>query len=180
MWSFGQLVRRARRWGEPLKIIVTDYVEVSKDVGAELKRSPVKSLLWLLLGGAITACHVKCPSLSCYKSEVINYCNELGMCAERTRSQHAKHYVDQVSTLLTDGHIKYVNFGVCAIVMQAPNSSRCFNYHETCTHLQPRIWTFSDRVIDIGVWNNWLALRKAMVDFDVNENEFSSNHDNLV
>lgn len=167
------LMRRVSKWGQPLKNIFVDYVEVSKDVAADLKRSPVKSMLWLLFGGIITGYYRKCPSLGSYKKEVIEYCNELGLCAEGARNHHAKLYIDRVSTMLNDGHVQYVNCGVFAIILQRSNSSKCHNYHETCSHLQPRIWTLHNRVLDIGVWDRWLILEKTMVNFDVSESEFS-------
>ena len=167
-------MKRASSWGQPLKNIITDYVEVSKDIATGLKKSPVKSSLWLVLGGFITAFYKKCPNLSCYRSDVIEYCNELGLCAEGARSGQAKSYVDRVSTLLHDDQVQYVSLGVVAIVMQRPSSPRCKNYHETCPHLRPRIWRLHDRVLDIGVWNQWVYLERNMLNFDINESEFST------
>ena len=165
-------LRRASKLGQPLKNILLDYVEVTRDIFVELKRSPSKCMLWLMVGGVTTVCHWKCPDLSSYKHEVIEYSNELGLCAKEVRNFQSKVYIDRISTMLNDGNIRHLNLGVISVIMQRQHSSRCYNYHETCSHLQPRIWRFHEQIIDVGVWNQWLILKRTMVDFDVNENEF--------
>lgn len=173
-----EFVKKASKWGQPLKSIMLDYVEVSKDAATELKKNPVKSMVWLVFGGIVTACYKKCPNLSCYENDIIEYSNEIGLCAETTRNYQTMVYIDRISTLLNDGSIQFVNLGIFSLIIKRPQSAKCCNYHETCTHLQPRVWTFHHRLIDIGMWNQWLILKKTMVDFDVNENEFTI-HSNL-
>lgn len=165
---------RASKLGQPLRNIIVDYVDVTKDVVTEMKKSPMKSFLWLMFGGVITACHNKCPNLRSYQNEIIEYSNELGMCAGVARNNRAKSYIDDISTLLNDGCIQHVNLGICSLIIRSPSSSRCYNYHELCKHLQPRIWTFHHRIIDVGIWKQWFMLTRTMVDFDVNEEEFES------
>ena len=158
--------------GHPLKIIVLDYFEVLKEISLNMKKSPVKSLVWCVFGGTITAFYKKCPDLCSYTSEIIEYSNEIGLCAETTRNSQSKRYIDNISTLLNDGCIHYANFGIFSLIIHKSRSSNCFNYHQTCKHLQPRKWMFHESIVDVGVWNQWLILNRTMIDFDVNENEF--------
>lgn len=151
---------------------MSDYVDASKDIMIGLKRRPLRSIFLLVSGGIAISCHKMCPSLNSYKNEVIYYSNELGLCAENARNNESKMYIDQISTLLSDGCIQFVNLGIFSLMVERPRSLQCQNYHTTCKHLKPRIWTYYSRIIDIGVLDMWLLLSKKMADFDINESEF--------
>jgi hypothetical protein len=168
-----KLMQKASRWGQPLKNIVYDYVEVSKDILTEFRDNPVKAVLVLSIGGTLIAFLKKCPDYSDYKREVMEYSNEMGMCAETTRNHQTKIYVDRIASMMSNSSIQYLNLGVCSLIIQKQCSYNCRNYHEVCKHLQPRKWTLFRRIIDIGVWNQWLILTRTMVDFDVNDSEFN-------
>lgn len=168
-------IGRASKWGQPLKSILVDYIEVSKDVLRDLKSNPAKAITISAIGSTIIAFVKKCPDLNSYKHEVIEYSNELGLCAEVNRNHKTKLYIDEVSSLLGDCHVEHWNLGVCSLILQTPCSSKCQNYHEVCEYLQPRKWMLYHKIIDIGMWNRWLILTRRMVDFDVNESEFSIN-----
>lgn len=148
-----------------------DYLDVSKDLLKDSRSSPVKYIMLLTLAGFGTVCYYKCPILTDYHSEIIEYANEIGLCAESTRNKKCKMHVDEMSTLLIDGYLEYVSFGVFSVILRRPSSSKCFNYHQVCPHLQPRLWTLPDRVVDVGVLGQWLMLNKTMKDFDVNQDD---------
>ena len=166
------LVSRISRWGQPFRDILMDYAEVSKDIIVGFRKRPARSVLWMVCGGTVIAMHEKRPSLRSYRNKVVEYSNELGLCAETARNNQTKSYIDEISTLTSDEYIQYINLGVFSLLIQRSESQKCHNYHSTCSYLQPRIWKIHHRVIDIGVWNQWLLLNRKMVDFDVNESEF--------
>jgi len=155
---------------------VIDYWEVSRDVMMDMRKHTIKSYLWIMFSGMMIALHTKRPAFTCYKTDLMGYSNELGLCSERARSNHAKVYIDKISTLLNNGCIQFVDLGIFSMIIQHPHSPRSRNYCEVCKHLQPRLWTFHHRVIDVGIWNQWLTLERTMVDFDVNTSEFELNY----
>lgn len=165
-------IKKILKWGQPLRDIMMDYAEVSKDIMQGFRTRPAKSIFWLVCSGIIIGFQKRCPSLNSYRNEVIEYSNELGLCAEAARNNQTKLYIDRVSTLLINGHVQHVNLGVCSLLLLRPQSVNCLNYHSTCKHLKPPIWTFHQRIVDVGVWNQWVLLNRKMVDFDVNESEF--------
>lgn len=156
-----------------MKNIMLDYVDVSRDVAKDARSSPVKYLIFFMFGGALTLFHRNCPNLNDYHSEIIEYANEIGLCADTTRNHRTKVHVDDMSTLLADGYLRCIHFGIFCVVIRKPSSAQCYNYHQVCKHLQPRLWMFHERVVDVGVWRQWLILNRTMKDFDVNEAEFS-------
>lgn len=166
------ILQKISRWGQPLKRIVIDYAEVSKDLAVDAKTKPVKYAFWLILGGILTTFYTRCPDLKSYRKEIIDYSNELGLCAESARNNKTKAYIDEVSNSLDNDCMVYWNLGICALIIQQSHSLSCKNYLEICGYLQPRLWTFHRRLIDIGIWNQWITLNRVMIDFDVNEDEF--------
>ncbi len=160
---------KANSLGQPFKNIIMDYMEVSKDIQKDSRNSPVKYIMFLAMTGFGSFLYTKCPSMSDYQSEIIEYSNEIGLCAESTRNMKCKRHVDTMSTMLVDGYLDCVNFGLFSVVVQRPSSSRCHNYHQVCPHLQPRLWMLPSRVLDVGVMGQWIVLEKIMKDFDVNE-----------
>ena len=161
------------RWGQPLKSIVVDYVEVSKEVFTDFKSSPGKGITLLAIIGTGIAFLRRCPDHDSYKQEVIDYSNELGLCAEANRNPKTKQYIEEISSILSNHSAEYWNLGVCAFIVQSTCSRKCQNYHEVCKYLQPRSWTVYHRILDFGIWNQWFVLSRTMIDFDINEEEFS-------
>lgn len=169
----GKVISKASKLGQPLKSMMLDYVEVFRDIWADFKTNPVKAIFVLSLGGIGTAFAKRCPDYNSYKNEIIEYSNELGLCAETSRNQQTKLYVDNISAMINNCSVRQLNLGVCTVIMEKPYSCNCQNYHEVCKYLQPRKWMFYHRIIDVGVWNHWIVLTRTMTDFDVNEEEFN-------
>ena len=167
-----RVVRAVSRLGQPLKNILTDYVEVIKDLVLGARRRPVKAALYLLSATAFTTTWKKRPDYAGYINDVVDYANELSMCSETIRRPSAKRYIDTIARLHSDGYLKYINLGLVAIILRRGYSSSCSNYHETCRHLQPRLWTLPERVVDVGFWGQWQNLEREMLDYDIiNEEE---------
>ena len=166
-------IRTVARLGQPLKEILTDYVEVGKDLIQGARRRPIKTALYLTSGAAFTITWRKRPDYTSYINDVVEYANELSMCSEVVRRPSAKLYIDSVFKQHSDSYLRYVNLGLVAIILRRNYSPSCSNYHEMCKHLQPRIWTVLERVVDVGFWGQWRNLEKEMLDFDVNEEDFN-------
>lgn len=169
------VVSRVSKWGHPLKAILLDYIEVTKDLLVEAKQRPLKTVIYLVTGSLIVTTWRRRPSYESYLKEVMEYSNEMGMCNESLLNPQAKKYIDRVIMLKADGYLRYVNLGLVGIVVRRNYSPNCANYAETCEYLQPRIWRTFERIIDVGVWGRWVQLDKRMVDFDVNEEELNNN-----
>ena len=160
--------RRFERWGQPVKTILNDYVDVTKDALSGMWKHPVKALLYALSGGAIVAAWKKRPDFAGYVNDVLEYSNEISQCSTVIRNPHAQAYIERCIHLKSEGYLLYMNFGIFSIILLRKHSPECKNYHETCKHLQPKFWTVYERVVDVGFWGKWHVLEQQMVDFDVN------------
>lgn len=166
-------IRTVARMGQPLKSILTDYVEVFKDIFVGARRRPLKAAAYLISATAFTVTWKRRPDYASYINDVLDYANELSMCSEIVRKPSAKQYIDTITKQHADGYLRYINCGLFAIILQRNYSPSCSNYHETCQHLQPRLWRMGERVVDVGFWGRWKNLEKEMINFDVNEEELA-------
>lgn len=161
--------KRLRKWGHPLRAIFEDYAEVTKDLFGGIRQHPLKTLAYCLIGGFLVAAWRRRPVYDDYINDVLEYANEIAQCRKELRNTHAEGYINRIINLNANGQLRYVSFGVCAVVLQRSYSPQCGNYHQTCKHLQPRWWSVHHRVVDVGGWGRWRRLERSMVDFDVNE-----------
>ena len=167
-------VRSVTRLGQPLKEILTDYVEVFKEIVVGARKRPFKAATYLISIATFTTTWRRRPDCASYINDVLDYANELSMCSEVVRRPSAKQYIDTITKQHADGYLRYINLGLIAIILRQNYSPSCSNYHETCEHLQPRMWTIGERVVDVGFWGQWRNLEKEMLDFDVNEEELAN------
>ena len=157
--------------GQPIRAILSDYVDVFTELFTSCKKHPIKAFVYLSCGGVITTGCIKRPDRASYVNDVLEYSNELSMCSEVVRSPKAKRYIDTLIAMETDGYLKYVNLGIAALIIRKNHSAYCSNYHETCSSLQPRFWQLHERVVDVGVWDRWLLLETELNGYDVNDEE---------
>ncbi len=161
--------QQVESWGQPLRVIFLDYLEVGRDVAAGARRRPLKALFYGFLAGLIGASWRRTPDLASFENNVLEYSNELSMCSKPLRNPHAQSYIERLISLKSESHLRYTSLGVCSVVTRRVSVPECCNYHEVCPHLRPRWWTGYNRVVDVGVWGRWLLLERNMLDFDINE-----------
>lgn len=159
------------KMGQPLRALLSDYADVFKDLFSSCLNRPVKTLVYLSVAGGLSLGCVNRPDMRAYVNDVLEYSNELSMCSAAIRSPKAKRYIDSLITMETDGYLQCVNVGIASLIIRKHHSTYCSNYHKTCPSLQPRSWTVHERVVDIGVWGQWLLLETEMKDYDINSEQ---------
>ncbi len=167
-------VGRAKGLGQPVRAILTDYIEVFKDLGKASWNHPFKASIYLSIGSLVTAAVTTRPDYRQYLNDVLGYANELSMCSEHVRNPRAQNYIDDVIRCHSDKRLTYVNLGIAALIIRQPRSAYCCNFQETCSSLQPRLWTLGQRVVDVGVAGRWLLLDTELKDYDINDTQLSS------
>lgn len=160
---------RIQQWGQPFRNIILDYYEVSQDIVKSIKAHRIRSISGLFCLGAVIYTYRHVPSESSYYGELLDWSNELSLVNEVEQNKVSKSHINRTLHLYANGRLCYINLGLVAIVMEIPKYPECKNYHTTCVHLQPRWWTFYNRVVDIGVYRKWLVIQRKMVDYDIND-----------
>ena len=165
---------RIEKWGQPLRVIAQDYVEVAKDAYKDAKARPIKTLVYALLGGGVVATWKMRPDTVSYTDRLLEHCNDLYQCSQLVRNRQTQAYLDNLVQKVSTDQLEYKNFGFFAILLEREHTPVCKNYHVSCKHLRWRWWSRWSHVVDVGVWGRWWALDRAMVDYDVNDEELSS------
>ena len=164
---------RMERWGQPLRVIAQDYVEVVKDAYKDAKARPFKTLVYALIGGCFVGTWKTRPDADSYLDCLLEHCNEFHLCSRVVRNTQTHAYLEDIVTKLSRDEIQYKNFGFFTVVLEREHTPVCKNYHVACKYLRMRWWTRWARVVDVGVWGRWRALNRAIVDYDVNEDELA-------
>ena len=160
---------RIQQWGQPFRNIILDYYEVSLDIVKTIKTHRIRSVFGFFCTGAVVYSFRQVPSEYNYYGELLEWSNELSLVNEKEQNQVSKSHIDRTLRLYASNRLHYVHLGLVAIVMETPTYPDCKNYHSTCVHLQPRWWTFYERIIDIGVYRKWIVIQQKMKDYDINE-----------
>lgn len=164
-------VKRANSLGQPIRAILFDYAEVFKELFQSAWKTPIKSITYLSMGSLTVAAVRTRPDYRGYINNVLEYANDLSMCSEAVRNPMAKCYIDDIIKMHSNGYLTYINLGIVALIMRKAHSAYCSNFHETCPSLQPRLWTWKECVMDVGVWGQWLLLETELKDYDVNNEQ---------
>ena len=164
--------RRMEKWGQPLRVIAQDYIEVVKDAYKDAKARPIKTLLYSLMGCGVIATWKTRPDAVSYTDRLLDHCNDLYQCSQLVRNPTTQAYVDNIMGMFAKDQLEYKNFGFFAILLKREHSPVCKNYHMSCKHLRRRWWTrWANDIVDVGAWGRWWALDRAMVDYDINNEE---------
>ena len=92
---------RMERWGQPLRVIAQDYVEVTKDAYKDAKAKPIKTLVYTLIGGCLVATWKTRPDADSYIDCLLENCNEFHLCSQVVRSRQTQEYLENIATKLS-------------------------------------------------------------------------------
>jgi len=88
--------------------------------------------------------------------------------SDLTRNSTADQYVNSVMQLFNEDRIRWMNCVFFTVIYRSEFSLADSTYEARCKILKPRWWQFHERVVDVGAFNLWFKLDKAMIDYDVN------------
>lgn len=164
--------KRLESWSRPLRSVLTDYKAVSKDILKYAKTKPLRFTSILTIGTLSAAAWTKNPDMNGFVDEVVHYSNEISQCSEQTLDPNAQMVIERHILDIANHYLFYINLGIFSVVLRRTYYKECSNFTEICPQLMPEWWTVKERVVDVGVWNKWCLLERAMVDFDVNPEAF--------
>lgn len=66
------------------------------------------------------------------------------------------------------GTLRITSIGLFSIMWLDDSSENLSSFDAKCEYLKPELRTFHERIIDVGLLNNWWNLEKQMKDYDIN------------
>lgn len=137
-----------------------------------MKKRPVKSSIYVSLL-ATTGVLIKTnPGAKEFQSRLIESVTDLMLVGDLIRNPVSEKAIDTIVDLSNQQRLKCYNLGICSIMCIKNCSPEVGLYAATCKHLKPHWTEFHKTIIDVGVLGRWIYLEKAMVDYDVNPEEW--------
>ena len=137
-----------------------------------MKDRPVKSGVYItLLGTTIAALRTNPTEADYFATHTQNLLN-LMLVGEKIRNPYSQAAMDNVAILKNEGRLKAYNLGICSLMCEREFSTDLGLFSANCKYVQPHWTEFHKSIIDVGVFGRWVNLDKAMVDYDINPDEW--------
>ena len=154
------------------KNILDDYKTVAIETVTDMKARPVKSSFYIsLITGAVVLIKTR-PTETDFDTQLIDHSQDLMLVSDMIRNPGSESFVKKVSTLKSEGRLKYVNLLVCALLRETNYSSELGIYEANCKYIKPHWTEFHKTIVDVGLFGKWFNLNEAMKDYDINPQEW--------
>ncbi|OQV21705.1 putative Uncharacterized protein C19orf52 [Hypsibius exemplaris] len=156
---------------KPVKFLIQvadDYKNVAKDALVDAKSRPWRSSV--ILAGATAAYFAwqNNPPERSFVDALLESNNDLIQVPATARNSVSECFLVSAHRFRSADRLKYVNIGLCSLMLHEDFNRSCDVYQAHCKYLLPSVFTFYDRLVDVGVFNRWIRLERAMENFDVN------------
>lgn len=173
----GRIARNTWNWFKTGAInIYLDYRRVFlEDIVSSVRENPKRSTLY----GGCFSCIIygiyANEDLKSYTADIITACNRLGAVVEHSRNPNSDKFVQCVGELNCHKLLRQINLGFMTLIWQADHNPEVALFR--CTYFRPSILEIvQNRMVDLGILGHWLALESKMKDYDINEDEYSSQY----
>ncbi|XP_059471886.1 mitochondrial import inner membrane translocase subunit Tim29 [Neocloeon triangulifer] len=154
--------------------LLRDYREAGLDTLKDIRERPLKASVYGTALGTAYLCAKRNPDEISYRQRLIEAQNDVAFTCPSIQNKRTISYLKHLEQFGNQGVVRYFSFGIFSIVW-FDNYAKCLGLYEArCDYLKPTYLEIcKSRIVDVGFWNKWWLLDKNMVDFDVNEDEWS-------
>eukprot|EP00795_Rhopilema_esculentum_P008734 gene8734-14756_t len=154
--------------------LVRDYKAVAISGVKYARKRPIKFGSQLIILGSCTYLWTKTPDMQSYENDLFDNSNQLLQVSSLIRNRRSESYIRELIECYYQGRLTCKNFGIFSLVMKSDFGNECDTFDKNCYYRQPRWTTLQERIVDIGFHGRWLFLESYMTDFDVNDEQFST------
>ncbi|KAL3869602.1 hypothetical protein ACJMK2_042269 [Sinanodonta woodiana] len=152
--------------------ILQDYKLAMVDIGADMKKKPLKASVYLA-GLATLGIMVKTnPNETNFRCQLVDHTTDLMMIGNAIRNPTSSSYIEDQTKLAMKGCLKYQSLVFFSVMYRTDFSSEVGLYEARCKLVKPHWTEFHKSVVDVGLFGRWIFLDKAMQDFDINPNDW--------
>ncbi|KAL4237077.1 hypothetical protein ACF0H5_005461 [Mactra antiquata] len=163
---------RRQRIVNYFKNILNDYKDVAIETGQDMKKHPLKSSIYISLITSTLVLMKTRPSEQNLHDRLTECTTDIMLVGERIRNPKSETAIDEYSRYANEGRLRCYNLGVCTLVCLKSHSKDVKLYSANCKYTEPHWTEFFSTVYDVGVFGKWRNLEKAMIDFDINTEEW--------
>ncbi|XP_067120621.1 uncharacterized protein [Centruroides vittatus] len=165
---------RIERWAEFWKVLFQDYKQVADDIVNESRTKPVKTLT--IFGGiGLTAYAIKTnPDETDFRNQLLQYTNDIMILNDAIRNPTADNHMKYLNACVNEGTVRRLNLIAFSIIWIGNYHPDCQLYPSQCSYLKPQYLTFYQRIVDFGIFGQWIGMLQKMKDFDINPKEWKN------
>ncbi|KAL5236450.1 hypothetical protein ACI65C_003860 [Semiaphis heraclei] len=160
------------RWKQYWESVAKDYFESTVGIGTYVRANPLKSSLAVVTASCVYYCASNNPSERNYRSEILECANTMLYISPAVRNPSTVEHLEYIEKCYNSGIVKRLNLLLFSVIWIDEFNDDIQAYKANCKYLKPSIFSVYQRVIDIGFLNVWWNLKKIMVDYDVNPEEW--------
>ncbi len=154
--------------------LVKDYKAVFLSAFTYTRDKPLKVILQLTTLGLGSYAWNRNPNFTSYTDSLMESSNQLMQVSGLIRNRNSDSYVRDLTECFHQNRLRCRNFGIFTLIFKDNYGEECDLYDKNCYYMKPRWLSMKDQFVDIGFLGRWYQLEKAMIDFDINEEEFAS------
>ncbi len=145
---------------------------VAVETGQDMKDRPLKAAFYISLLGITGYLAKTNPSLESFEGHLLENTNELLQLGKLVRNRKSDEHMQHLMWCFNEGRIRRLNLGVCSLIWKDNFGKEVDVFEAQCKSLKVGWMDMRDRTLDIGIAGRWLWLEKAMIDYDINIDEW--------
>lgn len=160
------------RWKQYWENVAKDYYEATIGIGTYMKENPIRSSLATVIASCAYYCASKNPAEHSYRSELLDCANSMLYISPSVRNPTTVQKLENLEKYYNAAVVKRLNLIFFSIMWIDEFNDDIKAYQANCKYLKPSILSIHKRTVDVGFLNIWWNLRKIMVDYDINPEEW--------
>ncbi len=153
--------------------IFNDYKLVAVDAFQDAKKRPIRTAILTTVLGGITLCAKYNPSETVFRQQLIASANELQLLGDKIQNPFANDHVERLVELRNSGRLRCLSLFLFSIMWTDNFDPDVDIYEAHCSYVSVGWTELPRKVVDIGFWNRWWLLNKAMENYDINPKEWN-------
>jgi len=152
--------------------IYNDYRTVAVEAAEDAKQHPFKTSAYFTLL-AIAGYFMRTnPTRHQFDSQLTECANDIATVGDPIRNPSSEQHIQHLVCCANAGLLRRTTFGVFSLMWIDNYDPAVDVYEARCKLLKVGWFEWPERVIDIGVLGRWIWLENAMIDYDVNPEEW--------
>lgn len=154
--------------------IINDYKVVAQETIQDCRDCPVKASFYISLLSFVGVLYKTNPTEREFRQELIEDAQEMLLIGEPIRNVNTDKYLCGLLEAQRDGRLRYQSLLLFSIIYFDNLSKESDLYEARCKLIKPHWMDFHKNVVEVGILGRFLNLRKAMLDYDVNPEEWDA------
>ena len=157
-------------------ILYRDYKQALIDVYKYVSTKPIRATFQLSVLGFCVYASKKNPDFQSYRDALLEASNQHSCISDIIRNKKSNSEIKKLMKLYSEERLRIWNFGIFSLIVINPYSGVFDGFEKQCTTVEAR-WVdmenLKKRIADVGFMDRWFIMEKVMLDFDINDEEFS-------